>query len=136
MGLQFVIGLLITSLACEFSWIILSPKHPIKGKKKKTRFGRIGRILYDSTILYDPTRSYHFYDPTTILNVLVRRDSKIMRSYNLNHDFDNYGWDSPCDPHITWRNTCLAMCLHALMRWNYLLMPFMMSSQPHSHHVR
>ena len=91
LGLQFVIGLLITSLACEFSWIILSPNHPIKGKKKKTRFGRIGRILYDSTILYDPTRSYHFYDPTTILNVLVRRDSKIMRSYNLNHDFDNYG---------------------------------------------
>ena len=56
-------------------------------KKKKPKiyvFGRIGRISYD------PTRSYHFYDPNAILNVLVRWDCKIMRSYNLDRDFDNH----------------------------------------------
>ena len=40
-------------------------------KKKKPKFfvlvGSIGRIPFDPTILYDPT-----YDPSAILNVLVR----------------------------------------------------------------
>ena len=38
-------------------------------------------ILYDSTI---------FYDPSVILNVLVRWDCKIVWSYNAERDFDNY----------------------------------------------
>ena len=50
--------------------------------------------IWSYTILYDPTRSYirsyHFYDPNAILNVLVRWDSKIMRSYDPDRDFDNH----------------------------------------------
>ena len=46
---------------------------------------------------YDPTRSYiqsyHFYDPSAILNVLVRWDRKIMQFYDLNRDFDNHAYD-------------------------------------------
>ena len=42
------------------------------------------------TILHDPIRFYHFYDPSAILNVLVRWDSKIMRSHDPNRDFDNH----------------------------------------------
>ena len=63
------------------------PKNLSHKKKKKPKiyvFGRIGRIPYD------PTRSYHFYDPNAILNVLVRWDCKIMRSYDLDRDFDNH----------------------------------------------
>ena len=36
-------------------------------------------ILHDST-----------YDPSVILNVLVRWDRKILRSYDLDRDFDNH----------------------------------------------
>ena len=47
-------------------------------------------------ILYDPTwsymRSYHFYNPSVILNILVRWDRKIVRSYDLDRDFDNHGF--------------------------------------------
>ena len=46
------------------------------------------------TILYDPTRSYirsyHFNDSSAILNILVKWDHKIMRSYDPDHDFDNH----------------------------------------------
>ena len=53
------------------------------------------------TILYDPTRSYvwsyYFYDPSAILNVLVRWDRKIVQSYDPNCDFDNHG----CIPHFS-----------------------------------
>ena len=56
--------------------------------------GRIGRIPYDLMILCDPThsyiRSYHFCDPTTILNFLVRWDCKIVRFYDSDRNFDNY----------------------------------------------
>ena len=76
-----------------------SSKQKIYSKKKKKQrnyvFGRIGRILYDPTILYDSTRSYvqsyHFYDPSAILIVLMRWDRKIVRSYDLDRDFDNHG---------------------------------------------
>ena len=66
-----------------------------KKKKKKTKpNGRISRILYDPTILCNPTQSYirpyHFCDSTTILNSLVRWDCKIVQFYNPNHDFDNH----------------------------------------------
>ena len=37
-------------------------------------------------------RSYNFYDPCVILNVLVRWDRKIVRFYDLDRDFENYGW--------------------------------------------
>ena len=36
-------------------------------------------------ILHDP-----MYDPSTILNVLVRWDRKIVRSYDPDRDFDNH----------------------------------------------
>ena len=44
-------------------------------------------ILRSYMILHDP-----MYDPIifTILNVLVKWDSKIMRSYDPDRDFDNY----------------------------------------------
>ena len=42
------------------------------------------------TILYDPTRSYHFYNLNAILIVLVRWDRKIVRSYDPDRDFDNH----------------------------------------------
>ena len=49
-------------------------------------------ILHNYT--YDPTqfyiRSYHFCNPVTILNFLVRWDRKIMRFYDPNRDFDNH----------------------------------------------
>ena len=35
-------------------------------------------------------QSYNFYDPSAILNVLVRWDRKIVRSYDPNRDFDNH----------------------------------------------
>ena len=35
-------------------------------------------------------RSYHFYNPNAILNVLARWDRKIVRSYDLDRDFDNH----------------------------------------------
>ena len=35
-------------------------------------------------------RSYHFYDPSAILNVLVRWDRKIMRVYDPDRDFNNH----------------------------------------------
>ena len=43
------------------------------------------------TILYDPTQSYHFCNPATILNFLVRWDCKIVRFYDSDRNFDNYG---------------------------------------------
>ena len=76
----------------------LSQKKKTKNKKNYV-FGRIGRIPYDLTILYDFTRSYvwsyHFYDPNAILNILVRWDRKIVRSYDPDRDFDNHGLDYP-----------------------------------------
>ena len=45
-------------------------------------------ILYDSTRSY--VRSYHFYDSSAILIVLVRWDRKIVQSYDLDRDFDNH----------------------------------------------
>ena len=48
-------------------------------------------ILYDSTRSY--VRSYHFYDPSAILIVLVRWDRKIVRSYDPDRDFDNHACD-------------------------------------------
>ena len=52
-------------------------------------------ILRSYTILHDPTRSYvrsyHFYDPSAILIVLMRWDRKIVRSYDPDRDFDNHG---------------------------------------------
>ena len=67
----------------------------IKKIKPNGRIGRIGRIPYDLTILCDSTqsyiRSYHFCDPTTILNFLVRWDRKIVQFYDLDRDFDNHG---------------------------------------------
>ena len=68
LGLQFVIGLLITSLACGFSWVILAPTNPIKKKKKKkkkgaqtknTCFGRIDRIPYDLTRSYYDSKHFN-----------------------------------------------------------------------------
>lgn len=70
-----------------------------KRKQKNYVFGRIGRIPYDPTILYDPTRfyvrSYHFYDSSAILIVLVRWDRKIVRSYDPDRDFDNHAYSCP-----------------------------------------
>ena len=60
-----------------------------KKKKKKPKIYVFGRI---SRIPYDPTRSYHFYDPSAILIILVRWDCKIMRFYDLDRDFDNYAF--------------------------------------------
>ena len=77
-----------------------SSKQKIYSKKKKKKqrnyvFGRIGRISYDPTILYNSTRSYvqsyHFCDPSAILIFLVKWDRKIVRSYDLDRDFDNHG---------------------------------------------
>ena len=45
-------------------------------------------ILYDSIRSY--VRSYHFYDSSTILIILVRWDRKIVQSYDLDRDFDNH----------------------------------------------
>ena len=46
------------------------------------------------TILCDPTRSYHFCDPATILNFLVRWDHKIVRFYDPDCDFDNHDYEN------------------------------------------
>ena len=68
LGLQFVIGLLITSLACGFSWVILAPTNPIKKRKKEkkkgaqtknTCFGRIDRIPYDLTRSYYDSKRFN-----------------------------------------------------------------------------
>ena len=48
----------------------------------------IGRISYNPTIL---RTILPFYDPNAILKVLIRWDRKIMRSYDLDRDFDNHG---------------------------------------------
>ena len=45
------------------------------------------------TIWWFYTRSYHFYTPSAILNVLMRWDRKIMRFYNPNRDFDNHDFN-------------------------------------------
>ena len=54
--------------------------YPIKEKPKIYVFGWIGRIDRISRISYDLiqsyVRSYHFYDPSAILNVLMRWDRK------------------------------------------------------------
>ena len=79
-----------------------------KTKRQKnyvfSRIGRIGRIPYDPTILYDSTqsyvRSYHFYDPSAILIVLVRWDHKIVRSYDPDRDFDNHDRHKPSTVHV------------------------------------
>ena len=70
LGLQFVIGLLITSLVCEFSLIILSPNQSHQRRKKThtqthTCFGRIGRIPY-----------YHIQSYTILHMILI-----FLRSY-------------------------------------------------------
>ena len=57
-------------------------------KKKKPKIYVFGRISYDPTRSY--VRSYHFSDPSAILNVLVRYDHKIVRSYDPDRNFDNY----------------------------------------------
>ena len=85
-----------------------SSKQKIYPKKKKKQknyvFGRIGRISYDPTILYDSTRSYiqsyHFYNPSAILIVLVRWDRKIMRFYDPDRDFDNHDRHKPSTVHV------------------------------------
>ena len=56
-----------------------------KKKKKIYVFGRIGRIPYYPMILHNP-----MYDSSAILNVLVRWDCKIVRSYDPYRDFDNH----------------------------------------------
>ena len=64
-------------------------------------------ILYDSTQSY--VRSYHFYDPSAILIVLVRCDRKIVRSY---------------DPHFL---SCVAMHISFLivtMHTSFLVLLF------------
>ena len=66
----------------------LSHKKKLKKKLKIYVFGRISRISYDPTRSY--VRSYHFSDPSAILNVLVRYDHKIVRSYDPYRNFDNY----------------------------------------------
>ena len=51
-------------------------------------------ILFDFTQSYDFIQSYirfyHFYDPTTILNVLARWGHKIVQFFDPDRDFDNY----------------------------------------------
>ena len=42
------------------------------------------------TILYDPTQSYHFCNPATILNILARWDRKIAWFYDPVRNFDNH----------------------------------------------
>ena len=40
-------------------------------------------------------RSYtilHFYDPSVILNILMRWDRKIVWSYDPDHNFDNHAY--------------------------------------------
>ena len=56
LGLQFIIGLLITHWACGFRWIILPKWIPLK-KKIKPKVGSVGSytILQSYTILHDPT---------------------------------------------------------------------------------
>ena len=70
-------------------------KKKLKKIKPNGRIGRIGRIPYNLTILCDSTqsyiRSYHFCDPTTILNFLIRWDHKIVQFYDPDRDFDNHG---------------------------------------------
>ena len=65
---------------------ITTYKDELKKKKKKKNWflcsGRIGRIPYDPIRSY--MWSYNIYDPCAILNVLVRWDCKIVRSYNPN----------------------------------------------------
>ena len=72
--------------------------YPIKEKPKIYVFGWIGRIDRISRISYDLiqsyVRSYHFYDPSAILNVLVRWDCKIVRSYDLDRNFNNHVYDT------------------------------------------
>ena len=99
--LQFVIGLLISNWACAFSWIILTQTNSIKEKKKKTNVlvGSVGSHM----ILWSYIWSYHFYDLTTILNVLVRWNCKIVRSYNTDRDFGNHGWNSKSTLPLIWK---------------------------------
>ena len=81
LGLQFVMGLLITSLACEFSWIILAPTNPNQKKKLKPK----------THVLVGSIRSHMIpHDSTMILNVLIRWDRKIVWSYDSDRDFDNH----------------------------------------------
>ena len=70
LGLQFVIGLLITSLACGFSWVILAPTNPIKKKKKRKK----KRELKPKTHVLVGSIGSHtiVHDLTMILNVLIR----------------------------------------------------------------
>ena len=84
-------GISIHYWACRFIGLVdfWVPLKKIKIKNPNGRISRIGRILYDPTILYDSIRSYHFCDPTTILIFLVRWDRKIVRFYNPDRDFDN-----------------------------------------------
>ena len=49
------------------------------------------RSVESHTILRSYVRSYHFYDPSAILIVLVRWDRKIVRSYDPDRNFDNHG---------------------------------------------
>ena len=42
------------------------------------------------TILRSYIRSYHFYDPSAILIVLMRWDRKIVQSYNPDRDFNSH----------------------------------------------
>ena len=58
--------------------------------------GSVGsrKILRSYVILHDIRSyiwSYHFCDPATILNFLVRWDRKIVRFYDPDRDFDNHG---------------------------------------------
>ena len=94
--LQFVIGLLISNWAYAFSWIILAQTNFIKEKKKKNVLvGSVGSHM----ILW----SYHFYNLTTILIVLVRWNYKIVRSYNTDRDFGNHGWNSKSTLPLIWK---------------------------------
>ena len=95
-------------------WVLVDYLNPneshLKNNNKKKfnpngRIGKIGRIPYDPTILCDPTRSYirsyHFCDPATILNFLVRWDRKIVRFYDPDRDFDNHAEKWVCDTFIS-----------------------------------
>ena len=50
LGLQFIIGLLITCWACEFRWIILPKWIPLKKKKKKKK--KSSQMVRSYTILH------------------------------------------------------------------------------------